>query len=93
MSDEKERTIRILPFSGKKEHWVVWEEKFLVRAKRKGYKNILLGKETAPKDSVNSDTSPEVQSLRDANELGFEEKYLTWESSPHPRSPFVTYTT
>ena len=30
----------------------MWEEKFLARAKRKGYKNVLLRKEAAPKDSV-----------------------------------------
>ena len=77
MSDEKERTIRILPFSGKKEHWAVWGEKFLARAKRKGYKGILLGKHKAPRDSDPYDTSPELQALRDANELGFEELILS----------------
>ena len=77
MSDEKERTIRILPFSGKKEHWAVWEEKFLARAKRKGYKDMLLGKDKAPKDSDNTDTSPELQALKEANELAFEELILS----------------
>ena len=38
MGDDREKTIRILPFSGKKEHWAVWKEKFLARAKRKGHK-------------------------------------------------------
>ena len=77
MSEDKERTIRIIPFSGKKEHWAVWEEKFLARAKRKGYKDILLGKEKAPKDDVSTDTSPELQALKEANELGFEELILS----------------
>ena len=78
MSDEKERTIRILPFSGKKEHWAVWEEKFLARAKRKGFKDMLLGKgNKAPKDSVDTDTSPELQALKEANDLAFEELILS----------------
>ena len=81
MTEDREKTTRILPFSGKKEHWAVWEEKFLARAKRKGYKDILLGKKEAPKDSDTYDTSndagKELQRRRDANELGFEELILS----------------
>ena len=80
MTEDREKTIGILPFSGKKEHWAVWEETFLARAKRKCYKDILLGKKEAPKDSDTYDTSndagKELQRRRDANELGFEEQIL-----------------
>ena len=78
---ENEKTIRVLPFNGKKENWSVWEEKFLARAKRKGYKKVLLGKETAPKDSETiderTDAGKEKKRLKDANELGFEELILS----------------
>ena len=83
MSENNERSIRILPFNGKQENWSIWEEKFLARAKRKGYKNILLAKEVAPKDSVMIDTSTsagkEQMRQRDANELAFEELILSIE--------------
>ena len=38
-------------FSSKTEDWPIWSEKFLVQAKRKGYKDLLLGKTAIPKDS------------------------------------------
>ena len=60
MSENNKKTIRILPFNWKKKNWAMWEEKFLARAKREGYKNILLGKETAPKDSETTDLSPDT---------------------------------
>ena len=44
----KEKTIRVIPFDGSKSQWGVWEEKFLARAKRRGYKKLLLGEEKAP---------------------------------------------
>ena len=83
MSENNKRSIRIIPFNGKQENWSMWEEKFLARAKRKGYKNILLAKEVAPKDSVAIDTSTsagkEQMRKRDANELAFEELILSIE--------------
>ena len=44
-----ERTIKVIEFSGKKSDWFVWESKFLARAKRKGYKGLLLGKSKFPR--------------------------------------------
>ena len=88
MSENNKRSIRILPFNGKQENWSIWEEKFLARAKRKGYKNILLAKEVAPKDSVAIDTSTsagkEQMRKRDANELAFEELILSIEGKFRP---------
>ena len=83
MTDDKERTIRVIPFSGMKEHWTVWEEKFLARAKRKGYKKILLGDEIAPVESEvidpSSDEGKEKMRKKEFNELGFEELILSIE--------------
>jgi hypothetical protein len=35
-------SLRVQPFNGKKKEWVTFEEKFLTRAKRKGYKDVLM---------------------------------------------------
>ena len=43
-----EKAIRIISFSGKKVDWPVWKEKFLVRPRRKGYQDLLKGKELPP---------------------------------------------
>jgi len=53
MSEDRGTTsIKVIPFSGKAVDWPVWSEKFLARARRKGYKKILLGKEVVPDDSA-----------------------------------------
>jgi hypothetical protein len=46
----EERSIRVLPFSGKSSDWKIWSRKFLARANRKGYKSLLLGKDVVPKE-------------------------------------------
>jgi len=51
MSEEKgASSIKVIPFSGKAVDWPVWSEKFLARARRKGYKKILIGKVVVPDD-------------------------------------------
>lgn len=42
------KSIRVLEFDGKPKNWDPWSEKFLARAKRKGYKSLLVGKEKVP---------------------------------------------
>ena len=44
MSERNEISIKVIGFSGKKKDWVTWEEKFLSKAKRRGYKDLLLGR-------------------------------------------------
>ena len=51
MDDTDKSMIKIAPFSGKQSDWSVWREKFMARAKRKGYKDILLGKTPVPAES------------------------------------------
>jgi hypothetical protein len=76
MVDEDKTSIKISPFSGKHTDWPVWQEKFLARARRKGYKKILLGQVTIPSDAdtVASGTSKatEIKKLRDQNDLAYE---------------------
>ena len=57
MSEDRGTTIiKVIPFSGKAVDWPVWSEKFLARARRKGYKKILLGKEKVPDDAIDLET-------------------------------------
>ena len=76
MADEDKSSIKIAPFSGKQTDWPVWREKFMARARRKGYKNILIGKDKAPDDSEMLDKTnaahKEKIALRDANEMAYE---------------------
>jgi hypothetical protein len=36
--------IRVIPFYGKNDEWPTWSEKFLAKARRYGFKDVLLGK-------------------------------------------------
>ena len=42
MSKEHETRITIIPFRGKQNDWTLWEERFLVQANIKKYKQVLL---------------------------------------------------
>jgi hypothetical protein len=44
--------MNIIPFNGKKVDFVAWEEKFLAGARHKGYKDVIFGQVTIPKDDV-----------------------------------------
>ena len=69
MSEDRGTTIiKVIPFSGKAVDWPVWSEKFLARARRKGYKKILLGKEKDPDDAIDLDA------ITDADEKKKKEK-------------------
>jgi hypothetical protein len=43
--------IQVLSFSGSKDEWLTWSEKFLAKAKRYGINHVLLGKVIIPKSS------------------------------------------
>ena len=43
MSDDGEKSIRILQFSGKSEDWLMQADKFMARATIRGYDEILMG--------------------------------------------------
>jgi hypothetical protein len=44
-------SIRVIPFTGKKEDWPIWSVKFLAPARCKGYRDVLLGKDITPSDA------------------------------------------
>jgi hypothetical protein len=62
--------IRVLHFSGRKEEWSTWSEKFLAKAKHSGIKDVLLGKLQIPKTS---EEGRRMMKNADLNELAFTE--------------------
>ena len=46
---EEEKHVRLPLFTGEEREWSAWEEKFLARARRKGYKDVLTRKLSVPK--------------------------------------------
>jgi hypothetical protein len=38
----------VIPFCGNGDEWPIWSEKFLAKAKRYGFKDVLLGKLSIP---------------------------------------------
>ena len=73
--------IRVLNFSGRKEEWPSWNEKFLAKAKRSGIKDVLLGKVKIPTslDVIDEKTEEGKKLLRiaDLNEIAFTELILS----------------
>ena len=60
-------------FNGKKQEWEPWEEKFMARVKRRGYKHILLGKEMIPKSTETLDETKDSEKIqiRELNETAY----------------------
>ena len=52
-----ETAIKVIIFSGKVKDWSMWEEKFLAKSKKKGYKGILAGKVKVPKEEATENIS------------------------------------
>jgi hypothetical protein len=53
-------TIRVIPFYGKSEEWLTWSEKFLAKARRYGYKDLLLGMVKVPRTDEDYDMESEA---------------------------------
>jgi hypothetical protein len=53
--------IRVLSFCGKVEEWPIWSERFLAKAKRCGFKDLLLGKLSIPKVDEEIDETSEIR--------------------------------
>ena len=78
MSDSKGeiKTLRVIAFSGKEADWPFWSKKFLAKARRSGFRDILLGKATVPKEDEDVSADTKKTELRELNEMGFEELLL-----------------
>ena len=59
-----ETAIKVIIFSGKVKDWSMWEEKFLAKSKKKGYKEIITGKIKVPTKEA-TETSSEKKARQD----------------------------
>jgi tellurite resistance-related uncharacterized protein len=67
-------TIRVVPFYGKSEEWLTCSEKFLAKASRYSFKDVLLGKVKVPRTDEDYDMeSEEGKKSADMNELAYTE--------------------
>jgi hypothetical protein len=74
-------TIRVIPFCGKVDEWPIWCEKFLLKAKKFGFKDLLLGRLTIPSldedfDKL-SETGKEKSRIIELNEIAYTELILS----------------
>jgi C2H2 zinc-finger/Zinc knuckle len=71
----------VLNFSGKKEDWPTWSEKFQAKAKRSGIKDVLLGRVEIPRTQDPMDEGTEegkrMLAIMDLNEITFTELILS----------------
>ena len=81
-----ETSIRVITFSGKKLDWSTWEEKFLAKSKRRGYKELLLGKNkiAIPKsseilDETKDDDLKKIK-IGELNESGYTDLILSMDT-------------
>jgi tellurite resistance-related uncharacterized protein len=74
-------TIRVIPFYGKSEEWPTWSEKYLAKARRYGFKDVLLGKVKVPRNDEDYDMESEegkkLTIAADINELVYAELFLS----------------
>ena len=72
-------SIKIIPFHRKFTEWPMWSEKFLARANRREYQDILEGIINVPgeDETISEDDLEEVQKLRKLNELVYENLILS----------------
>jgi len=77
--------LKVIIFSGKQDDWRFWEVKFLACTRCKGFRELLLGNKTIPKDSeVLNETVPVEKAkieIRESNKLAFEELVLSIDTS------------
>ena len=58
-ASEEIKAIRVLPFSGLQQDWDEWSEKNQGIAAKRGYLQVMLGKEDVPMDALNIDQQVE----------------------------------
>jgi hypothetical protein len=69
--------IIVIPFCGKVEEWPIWSERFLAKAKRCGFNDLLLGKLSIPKVDEEIDETSEIGKKKsiiiELNEIAYNE--------------------
>jgi hypothetical protein len=73
--------IIVIPFCGKVEEWLIWSERFLAKAKRCGFKDLLLQKLSIPKVYEEIDETSEIGKKKsiiiEVNEIAYTELILS----------------
>jgi len=81
--DDQER--RLMMFSGKHEDWSYWEERFMIRASRMGFRDVLKGIIKMPSANEDQDLQMEAQrqwrEIQEKNKLAFEELVTMMDTS------------
>jgi hypothetical protein len=81
LTKEAERAIRTIVWDGKQSSYLIWREKFMANAKRRGYKEVMTGKLKVPRsDKVldeNDDAEAKELKARDMNDLGYVDLILS----------------
>ena len=66
MSSNNERSIRVVPFSGKKKDWRMWQKQFLAVAGKREYKDVLKGTTKVPPHDAVLDLTVDADKLKSA---------------------------
>jgi hypothetical protein len=70
-------TIRVIPFCGKVDEWPIWSERFLVKSRHFGFKDLLLGKLSIPtadeEIDEESESGKEKSAIIKLNEIAYTE--------------------
>jgi hypothetical protein len=87
--------VRVIPFSGKKDEWENWKEKFMVKAAINKYDGIINGDDEVPethdKDGKKKTLKPEEQTIADLNKKGFGDLMLSIDyTTPEGKIAFNT---
>ncbi len=81
----KEQAIRVIVFDGKKTSWSSWKEKFLAKAKSKGYKPVLTGETEVTKytEAISEDDPNREEKLKaqELNETAYADLILSIDTS------------
>jgi hypothetical protein len=86
-SADESKVLRIIPFNGKKVEWTVWSKKFLAKSRKKGYKQILQGRELAPEEETDLSqindkaVRKRMELVRELNKDAHEDLLLSIDSS------------
>ena len=75
-----ETSIKVIVFSGKIKDWSVWEEKYLAKSQKKGYKAIFTGKVKVTKEEENetAEEKKKREKIEETNEDAFSDLILSF---------------
>jgi hypothetical protein len=73
--------ISVIPFCGKVEEWPIWSERFLAKAERCGFNDLLLGKLSIPKVDEEIDETSDIGKQKsfiiELNDIAYNELILS----------------